>query len=124
MSERWNIMTKLTVNELNTSYLQPSRTEFWYLIRYLGQTENSVSILLGRNRHYIAQQTKISPALVEEYRILIGNTLFFYGHAAVLRRRKKEEQLRQQRIKEEAEAFRIKDEKAAERRASRNSPAL
>ncbi|MCK5740802.1 MAG: hypothetical protein KAH48_01180 [Chlorobi bacterium] len=121
-------MGTINKHELNTDYLHLSRSEFRYLVMKIGYTENSVSKLLGRNRHYIAQQTRISPLIIEKFKNLIGDTLFFDAYAAVLKRRKEIEELKQARREREAEERRLKFEKTAKRRAKRqarlNRPAL
>ncbi|MCK5741013.1 MAG: hypothetical protein KAH48_02255 [Chlorobi bacterium] len=121
-------MADLNKNDLRTDYLHMFKLEFRHLLRHIGESENSASLALDRNRHYLAQQTRVSPMLIEQYKNIIGDTVFFDGYAAVLDRREKFEQLRQARLKEEADELRMKEEKSALRRAKRqarlNRPAL
>jgi hypothetical protein len=121
-------MDDLNKKNLRTAYLHMSVQEFSYLVRHIGESFNSVSKALGRNRHYLAQQTRISPMLIEKYKKIIGDTLFFDGYAFALQKREDLKQLKQARMRREVKAIRIKAEKAAERRAKRqarlNQPAL
>ena len=101
-------MEDLNKNELRTAYLHMSLHEFWHFVRHIGESFNSVSIALGRNRHYLAQQTKISPMLIEKYKKIIGDTLFFDGYAFALQKREELEKFKQARIQKGSEAIRRK----------------
>jgi len=106
-------------NELKTEYLHMNLAEFRLLLRSIGDNNNSASMAIGRNRHFLTQQTSLKPMIIEKYRKAIGDTLFFNGFATVLDKREQREELRQAKIREEAEELRIKAEKAAQRREKR-----
>ncbi len=95
--------------------------KFRHLVRHIGENFNRASIALGRNRHYLTQQTSITPMLIEKYKNIVGDKNFFDGFAFILQEREDIAMWRKARIKNEAEARRLKEEKAAERRAKRQA---
>lgn len=102
-------MNRSQISELKTDYLHLTVGDFYNLLRHIGQTANSASKALGRNRHYIAQmagiRTKVPPILIEQYKNIIGKTVFFDGYAAILEKREELEKIRRARINKTAETL-------------------
>ncbi|MDA3843981.1 MAG: hypothetical protein PF588_06410 [Candidatus Kapabacteria bacterium] len=89
-----------------------------FLLRYNGCAENYANRLISRNRFCTAQQTKISALIIEEYKNLVADALFFDAYAAVLKKREEIDQWKQARVKEKAV------ERRAKRQARLKQPAL
>ncbi|MCK5741392.1 MAG: hypothetical protein KAH48_04180 [Chlorobi bacterium] len=113
-------------------HLDITNNEFQRLVKATGLSLSKASIKLGKGKNYIQQsmygRSKANPMLVKRFFELVGEEVYAIGFVAVEKNRENDEALKQARLENEAKKLRLKEEKAALRRAKRqarrNRPAL